>query len=193
MTIAHRSWADLSRAIAYWASAATRWVGPHRISCRGAVALLASAPSSRARTIARSLRPLMRFGGRGATSSSSSLASSAGRRERELGDPALRQCMIESRATIYASEHEGFGLPPVESLSLGIPTIVSARLPAVAELPELGQVRLAAVTPQSIAEAVRLLCDDELAARKTAEIAELRLPGWADIARGLHCVMTETV
>lgn len=112
--------------------------------------------------------------------------------ERELGDRELSRCIVDSRATLYVSEHEGFGLPPVESLALGVPTVVSMRLPSLAEAPELGQIRLAEVTAATIADAVQLLCSDDFAEAKAVEIAGLRLPGWSDIARGLHRALTSS-
>ena len=39
--------------------------------------------------------------------------------------------MLDSWATIYISEAEGFGLPPVESLWLGTPVVASAAIPSL--------------------------------------------------------------
>ncbi|WP_436793942.1 glycosyltransferase [Actinospongicola halichondriae] len=40
-----------------------------------------------------------------------------------LADLDLSQLIAESRALVYPSNYEGFGLPPIEALSLGTPTV----------------------------------------------------------------------
>lgn len=94
-----------------------------------------------------------------------------------------------ARATIYASEAEGYGLPPVESLQAGVPVIVHAAVPSVAGLPPLGLVRLEEASPGGIAgaigAAVLAMLDDGVAARLWAEAAEVRLPGWGEFAAGV--------
>lgn len=103
-----------------------------------------------------------------------------------LGDAQLVEAIRGSRATIYPALHEGYGLPPVESLSLGVPVIVTDSLPSVAMLRPEGQVRLASPTAEPIRQAVSLLLDDTFAARKTEEISRLRLPTWTAMAERLE-------
>jgi glycosyltransferase involved in cell wall biosynthesis len=93
----------------------------------------------------------------------------------------VRQC----RATVYPSLGEGFGLPPLESLALGVPVIVSAALPGIQMIEPSGQVRLAAPEPESIRQAVLALLDDTTARRLHDEIEQLRLPTWEGMARHL--------
>jgi len=42
-----------------------------------------------------------------------------------LSEPQLAAVMIQARALVYPSLYEGFGLPPLEAMDLGVPTAVS--------------------------------------------------------------------
>jgi glycosyltransferase involved in cell wall biosynthesis len=108
-------------------------------------------------------------------------------------DNDVRQFLRAARATIYASEAEGFGLPPVESLAAGIPVIASAACPSVAMLPPAGMRRLAQVTPEQIAVAVLSLADDANAAALWAEAASVRLDTWQDFARATMAWLTSAL
>lgn len=101
----------------------------------------------------------------------------------DITDAALAALYPKARGTIYVSQTEGYGLPPVEGLACGVPAIVSADLPSVAGLPNRGQVRLASVTPDTVAGAVRLMEDDDAAARLWADAATLDVPTWDGVAR----------
>ena len=98
-------------------------------------------------------------------------------------DDDVRQVLRSARATIYASETEGFGLPPVESLAAGIPVIASAACPSVAMLPPTGTVRFEQTTPDGIAAAVLSLKNDAAAAALWAEAASVKLGTWQDFAK----------
>jgi glycosyltransferase involved in cell wall biosynthesis len=100
----------------------------------------------------------------------------------DLSDAGLAQVIRASRATIYASRQEGFGLPPLESLALGVPVITCEGLPSLAMMPGHGQVRLPLPDPEEIRRAVRAFLDDDYAARKTQEVARLHVPTWAGMA-----------
>lgn len=102
-----------------------------------------------------------------------------------LGDAQLVETIRGSRATIYPALYEGYGLPPVESLALGVPVIVTGSLPSVAMLGSEGQLRLASPTAEQIGQALRLMLDDSFAVRKTEEIRRLRLPTWSAMAERL--------
>ncbi len=102
---------------------------------------------------------------------------------RHLGDEAVRELLRTARGTIYVSELEGYGIPPVESLHAGLPVICAASVPSVADLPPLGQIRLARVTPEAIAEAVLTLADDATARRLWEEARRLSLVTWDSFAR----------
>lgn len=101
----------------------------------------------------------------------------------DLTDPQVREVILDSRATIYVSQREGYGLPPVESLALGKPVIVASHIPSVEMLPPLGQIRLASPTVEALQSAVLALVDDEQARVKTEEINELDLSSWDDVSQ----------
>jgi glycosyltransferase involved in cell wall biosynthesis len=100
-------------------------------------------------------------------------------------DDELVRIVRQSRATIYPSQGEGFGLPPLESLALGVPVIVTANLPSVGMIDPFGQVRLDVPDAESIHRAVLSLLDDRVASRLTDEIERLRLPTWKGLAEQL--------
>ncbi len=103
----------------------------------------------------------------------------------EASDAAVRGELRRARAMIFASEGEGFGLPPFESLHCGIPVIVAADLPSTGMLPSHGQLRLDRITPAAIAEAVRLVEDDGAARALWDAAASLHVPSWRDFAQTL--------
>lgn len=42
-----------------------------------------------------------------------------------LGDPVFYALMKRARVFVFPSRYEGFGLPPLEAMRLGVPTVVS--------------------------------------------------------------------
>lgn len=102
-----------------------------------------------------------------------------------LDDAAIVRAIRGCRATVYPSLAEGFGLPPLESLALGVPVIVSAGLPSVGMIDPGGQVRLDAVGPEAIRRAVLAVLDDAVARRLHREIESLPLPTWQGMAARL--------
>lgn len=103
----------------------------------------------------------------------------------DASDARVRDIVTGARATLFCSDAEGYGLPPVESLALGVPVMVSERIPATAGLPALGQVRLQEVDVESVRAALLRLLDDAEAARLRTEIARLDLPTWKGHAASL--------
>jgi len=101
----------------------------------------------------------------------------------EASDEMVKRVMRGARATIYVSDVEGYGIPPVESLHVGIPVIATATVPSLMDLPTNGQIRLDTAQPEGIAAAVRRFEDDPAAAQLWDEVGELRLPTWRDCAR----------
>jgi glycosyltransferase involved in cell wall biosynthesis len=97
-------------------------------------------------------------------------------------DADVAESIGRARATIYVSEAEGYGLPPVESLAVGVPVIVSASCPSVATLEPSGMRRLDPVTPQAITAAVLALEDDAVAATLWREAEMLKFKTWRDFA-----------
>jgi glycosyltransferase involved in cell wall biosynthesis len=99
-----------------------------------------------------------------------------------VADEAVRAELRRARATIYVSDVEGFGLPPVESLYAGIPVIVTSNVPSISDLPPAGQIRLASAEVHEIAAAVEATADDATAERLWDEAATLQLSTWRDFA-----------
>ncbi len=102
---------------------------------------------------------------------------------RDATDEALRSLLRGARATLYMSEIEGYGLPPLESLGAGIPVIVSDQVPSIRSLPQAGHIRLTLLNPATIEAAVEAVCDDQIAQDLWTQAASLALPGWADFAQ----------
>lgn len=100
-------------------------------------------------------------------------------------DADLIALIRSARATIFASRIEGFGLPPLESLSLGVPTITVRGLPSMEGLPDQGHVVIDDIAAE-LAGAVELFLDDAAAAAKRREVDRLPLPTWDGVARGMH-------
>ncbi len=92
---------------------------------------------------------------------------------KDASDADIARELRQARATIYASTSEGFGLPPVESLGIGIPVIASVAIPSLEMLPGSGKMNLAEVTSASIAVAVAAMMRDRVAERLWAEAASL--------------------
>jgi glycosyltransferase involved in cell wall biosynthesis len=99
-------------------------------------------------------------------------------------DDALRAALRKARVVLYASEIEGFGLPPYEALSAGIPAI-AASIPSMESVPARGHIRLTHVTAEKLADSVRLVLDDATASRLWSEAADIPLPSWRDFGRAI--------
>ena len=105
--------------------------------------------------------------------------------DEDAGDARLAALYATARSTIYASEIEGYGLPPVESLHAGVPVIAHATLPSLAGRTRAGILPLAGTDADAIAAAVRAMERPTTARRLWAEAAGLRLGTWRDFARGV--------
>jgi glycosyltransferase involved in cell wall biosynthesis len=102
-----------------------------------------------------------------------------------VDDATVRDVIRNTRATLFLSAAEGFGIPPLESLSVGVPAIVSAGLPSTDALPPGGRLTIADVTAVNVAAAVESLVNDDTAARLWDEAAQLRIPSWRDFTRNV--------
>jgi glycosyltransferase involved in cell wall biosynthesis len=94
------------------------------------------------------------------------------------GDCAIRSYVGQSRATIYVSSAEGYGLPPVESLWLGTPVIASKTIPSLKDIGCGGVHYVEPLTAANLAQAVQAFLNDDYANQKTEEAARLSLPTW---------------
>lgn len=99
------------------------------------------------------------------------------------GDDEIRSCIEQSRATIYVSSAEGYGLPPVESLWGGTPVIASRTVPSLENLSSQGVHFVEPLTVLNLRKAVLAFMDDNYANRKTEEAAFLMLPTWRSFAQ----------
>jgi glycosyltransferase involved in cell wall biosynthesis len=93
-------------------------------------------------------------------------------------DGAIRTYLETSRAPIYISAAEGYGLPPVESLWCGTPVIGSSVIPS---LQRLGSAGIHYVEPLNVANlqhAVLSFINDDYSNEKTTQTMQLDLPTW---------------
>jgi glycosyltransferase involved in cell wall biosynthesis len=95
-----------------------------------------------------------------------------------LSDSAIRDWVQRSRATIYISAAEGYGLPPVESLCLGTPVIASKTIPSLDSLGSSGIHYVEPLTVTNVRRAVLAFLNDSYSNRKTEEAVGLELPTW---------------
>jgi glycosyltransferase involved in cell wall biosynthesis len=93
-------------------------------------------------------------------------------------DGMIRTCVENSRATIYVSAAEGYGLPPVESLWLRTPVIASSTVPSLKRLGSAGVHYVEPLNVDNLRRAVLAFVDDSYANQKTQEIIHLDLPTW---------------
>ena len=91
----------------------------------------------------------------------------------------------DARAVVYASEIEGFGLPPYEGLYIGIPSIAAATLPSMQLLPPRGHIALQRIDAETLADAMVAVLDDTFAQRLWEEAAGIELPTWRDFGRAV--------
>ena len=98
-------------------------------------------------------------------------------------DQVLRDSIIKSRCTIYASENEGFGLPPLESLSLGTPVIVGNHIPSIENLPDDGMIKLKEINHRTLEEAISQMTNDSFAIEKQTKTKDLNIPKWVDLGK----------
>jgi len=98
-------------------------------------------------------------------------------------DQVLRDSIIKSRCTIYASENEGFGLPPLESLSLGTPVIVGNHIPSIENLTEDGMIKLREINHSILEQAISQMTNNSFAKEKQIKTKDLNIPKWTDLGK----------
>ena len=93
-------------------------------------------------------------------------------------DASIRNHIEQSRATIYVSAAEGYGLPPVESLWVGTPVIASTTVPSLERLGTGGLHFVDPLSPITLRRAVLAFLENSYANRKIDETGLLNLPTW---------------
>lgn len=93
-------------------------------------------------------------------------------------DAAIRSHIEQSRATIYVSAAEGYGLPPVESLWVGTPVIASKAIPSLDVLGSAGIHFVEPLNVVNLRRAVLAFVDNAYANQKIQETINLQLPTW---------------
>jgi len=106
-----------------------------------------------------------------------------------VDDDDLLRLLQGARAFAYPSFYEGFGLPPLEAMACGIPTVVSD----VSSLPEVvgdAALRVDPADPGALAAALRLILDDPARAADLGRRGVERARGftWEKAARQMEGV-----
>ena len=105
-----------------------------------------------------------------------------------VSDPVLAALYCRARAFAYVPLTEGYGLPPLEAMRTGLPTVVSDEVPSVHDLGAAEPASAKIVDPLDVDDIARglaaVLTDDSLRAdlaRRGAAYASART--WRDAAR----------
>ncbi|MCA0405021.1 MAG: glycosyltransferase family 4 protein [Proteobacteria bacterium] len=99
-----------------------------------------------------------------------------------LASPALADLMAGARATLMPSFAEGFGLPPVEGLAMGVPAVLSD-IPAHREAAGAFGRYLSPTQAGPWIDAVNTLLSSEEAARERMRVASFVPNRWTDHMR----------
>ncbi|TFC36518.1 glycosyltransferase family 1 protein [Cryobacterium sp. TMT2-42-4] len=106
-------------------------------------------------------------------------------------DEEYLRVLGSATALVTASLDEGFGIPLVEAMSLGIPVVVSD-IPIFREIGGDAALYFDPASTDALALAVRRLGAGEWAARSTASVIEAERFTWRDSARRLLKLLTGT-
>ncbi len=72
----------------------------------------------------------------------------------DASDPEVAELVRTSTAMVYAGELEGYGLPPLEALHMGVPVLTSRTLPSLEAVGREGLVLLDRFDADSVAAAM---------------------------------------
>ena len=136
------------------------------------------AAHTRARQVQPELGPLLLVGARGWGAVDTTGAYELG----ALDDATVRALVHCARVTAYVALEEGWGLPPVEALGEGRPSVVSVTVPSVAHNDQVIHVNPLDVDDitQGLLRAIELDDDEPARDRRRASVSEL---DWVTCAR----------
>ena len=107
-----------------------------------------------------------------------------------LSDAELAKLLLSARATAFASLAEGYGLPLLESLWLGVPCVCSDIAPLAENAAGGGCLVVPGNAPAGWIDALRrILGDGALHARLSAEARGRALPTWSEAAGVLRSAL----
>ncbi|WP_332117939.1 glycosyltransferase [Azorhizobium caulinodans] len=101
----------------------------------------------------------------------------------DANDSDVAEIFKGARATVYTSQVEGYGLPPMESLYAGVPVIVRDNLPALVGKPDFGQLRLGRGDEEDIRSAIDIIGDDQRCAALWEDARRFSSRTWQAVAR----------
>lgn len=93
----------------------------------------------------------------------------------EADDRTIVEVLSSCRATVFVSAAEGFGLPAVESLWLGVPVVAT---PGIPSLEQASSVCWTHCTSDSLAHTIRTVCADSYYGSVQSQICDGILPQW---------------
>jgi glycosyltransferase involved in cell wall biosynthesis len=107
-----------------------------------------------------------------------------------VGDAEMARLYATARASVLPTLAEGCGLPLLESLWMGVPSVCSDLPPLLENAAGGGCLPVACGDRAAWKAALRsVLTDDTLRARLAAEAGSRPLPTWADTARALRAAL----
>ena len=100
-------------------------------------------------------------------------------------DYEVIEILSTARGSIFVAAAEGYGLPAVESIQLGVPAVVDAALPCARYLDTAAVIKLDAPDVNNVSTAIRRLDGPEGLTMRNAARAAL-VPSWSDYVAGLR-------
>lgn len=97
-----------------------------------------------------------------------------------LNDSELTAKLINSKALLFISENEGFGLPALEALYLKVPLMAHHELPSLSNISTHGQIRLKDLSINEIANSILEISQMKKQEQLRNELSDLKLATWKD-------------
>lgn len=111
-----------------------------------------------------------------------------------VGDPELRSLYENAAALVFPSIYEGFGIPPLEAMTLGCP-VISSNTSAMPEVLGADAILVAPTDNRAIAEAMRAVATDMALADRLRKAGRIRSAAysWKAAARVLQDLVATSV